>query len=593
MALPAASLPIVQPGEGDRQLPEYLPARMVNEFVYCPRLFFYEWVEGIFRESADTVEGSQQHKRVDKEGKGLPAAEELPDDLKTRAVTLASETHRVIAKIDLLEATDGVVMPVDYKRGRPRETETGLEMWQPDRVQLALQALVLRENGYCCEEAVVYYSATKQRVRLAVDEAVLDEAIDAARAAWAAARQGVLPPPLEDSPKCPSCSLVGICLPEETNSLLHGGGTEDNDEQLVLFEGFSVPRKPPRADVRRLVTPRSERRAAYLNTQGLRVGKSGEVLQIKEKDTLRQEIRLNEICQLNLMGNIQVSTQAVQALAEADVPVCYFSQGGWFYGITMGLSTKNVFLRKAQFKFAGEEWFCLRLARKLVAGKIRNQRTMLMRNHEEPPGIVLEQMKAMALRADEAESLEELLGIEGNGARLYFGGFAGMLKAEEERAAELSFDFQTRNRRPPRDPVNALLSLGYSVLAKDFTVACYAVGFDPMMGFYHQPRFGRPALALDLMEPFRPLVVESAVLQSINSRMVTARDFVAAGRAVALKPEGRKAFYQAYEARMDTLVTHPLFEYRLSYRRMLEVQARLLAKYLEGSIPEYPVFVTR
>ncbi len=131
------------------------------------------------------------------------------------------------------------------------------------------------------------------------------------------------------------------------------------------------------------------------------------------------------------------------------------------------------------------------------------------------------------------------------------------------------------------------------MLAKDFTIACYAVGFDPMMGFYHQPRYGRPALALDLMEPFRPLIVESAVLQAINTRMVTDRSFVAAGKAVALKPEGRKAFYQAYEARMDTLVTHPLFDYRLSYRRMLEVQARLLAKYVEGGIPDYPVFVTR
>ncbi|HEY3456357.1 MAG TPA: CRISPR-associated endonuclease Cas1 [Bryobacteraceae bacterium] len=592
MALPAASPLAPEPAGEPHNLPEYLPARMVNEFVYCPRLFFYEWVEGIFRESADTVEGSQQHKRVDKEGKGLPAAEDLPDDLKTRSITLASEAHKVIAKVDLLEAKDGVVTPVDYKRGRPRETEAGLEMWPPDRVQLALQALILRENGYRCEEAIVYYSATKQRVRLAVDENVLAEAIAATGEAWSAARCGVLPAPLEDSPKCPGCSLVGICLPEETNSLLRGVAGQD-DGQLVLFDGHTPPKKPPRNEVRRLVTPRTDLRPAYLNTQGLRVGKSGEVLQVKEKDALRQEIRLNEICQLNLMGNIQVSTQAVQALAEADVPVCYFSQGGWFYGITMGLSTKNVFLRKAQFKFAEEEWFCLRLAKKLVAGKIRNQRTMLMRNHEEPPVVVLEQMKAMALRADETQSLEELLGIEGNGARLYFGDFAGMLKTEEENANDFPFDFQKRNRRPPRDPVNALLSLGYSMLAKDFTVACYAVGFDPMMGFYHQPRFGRPALALDLMEPFRPLIVESAVLQAINTRMVTARDFVAAGRAVALKPEGRKTFYQAYEARMDTLVTHPLFEYRLSYRRMLEVQARLLAKYLEGSIPDYPVFVTR
>jgi len=130
-------------------------------------------------------------------------------------------------------------------------------------------------------------------------------------------------------------------------------------------------------------------------------------------------------------------------------------------------------------------------------------------------------------------------------------------------------------------------------LAKDLTVACYAAGFDPMIGFYHQPRFGRPALALDLMEPFRPLIAESAVLQAVNTRMITAKHFLQAGNAVALTPEGRKAFYMAYESRMDGLVSHPLFDYRLSYRRMLDVQVRLLGKYIEGSVPEYPVFVTR
>jgi CRISPR-associated protein Cas1 len=113
------------------------------------------------------------------------------------------------------------------------------------------------------------------------------------------------------------------------------------------------------------------------------------------------------------------------------------------------------------------------------------------------------------------------------------------------------------------------------MLTKDLTIACYSVGFDPMMGFYHQPRFGRPALALDLMEPFRPLIVDSAVINAINTRMVTVSDFLRSGEAVALTPSGRKSFYHAYELRMDTLVTHPIFEYRVSYRRLLEVQARL------------------
>jgi CRISPR-associated protein Cas1 len=571
-----------------------MPARMVNEFVYCPRLFFYEWVEGLFQESADTVEGKLQHKRVDKGGKPLPAPEQLAEEtLETRAVTLSSDRLRVIAKMDLLEVEGGCVTPVDYKHGKPYEVDGALQIWPADRAQLAVQAIVLRENGYRVEEGVIFYAATRQRVRVPLDRGVIEETEAAISDAWALAETGRIPLPLDDSPKCPGCSLNSICLPGETTTLRDAA--EEDSGQLALFEEMAVPRKPPLKETRRLIAPRADLRPVYLNTQGLRVGRSGEVLQVKEKDTLRQEIRPIEISQLNLMGNIQVTTQVTQLLCESGIPVCYFSQGGWFYGITTGMATKNVFLRQAQFRLAAEPWFCLKLARRLVAGKIRNQRTMLLRNHIEPPEICLRGMIGMAARADASESAEELLGIEGNAARLYFGAFDGMLKAGDKAETPEGFrlDFEGRNRRPPRDPVNALLSLGYSMLTKDLTIACYSVGFDPMMGYYHQPRFGRPALALDLMEPFRPLIVDSAVINAINTRMVTAADFMRSGDAVALTPGGRKSFYHAYELRMDTLVTHPIFEYRVSYRRLLEVQARLLGRVIEGEIGDYPVFITR
>ena len=193
--------------------------------------------------------------------------------------------------------------------------------------------------------------------------------------------------------------------------------------------------------------------------------------------------------------------------------------------------------------------FCLAVARAIVAGKIRNQRTLLQRNHIEPSPTMLGQMKWAIEQAERAESLPELLGIEGNAARIYFLHLSGMIKPDDEPWSEdsgkplMSFDFTTRNRRPPRDPVNALLSLAYSVLAKDLTIVCQAVGFDPFLGFYHQPRFGRAPMALDLMEPFRPLIADSAVLTAINTRMVQPTDFVQAGHSVALTPAGRKAFF--------------------------------------------------
>jgi CRISP-associated protein Cas1 len=608
----------------ERDLPDYLPARMVNEFVYCPRLFFYEWVDGVFRESVDTVEGKFQHKRVDapsarRKAGELPKAEEVGEErIESRSVTLSSERHRVIAKMDLIEGSDGVVTPVDYKHGRPRETDDGLELWAADRVQLAVQGLILRENGYRCQEGIAYYAQTRQRVRVAFDEPLMEETAATVARAWELARRGEMPAPLVDSPKCPGCSLVGICLPDETNSLRdveaarESPATEREARQLALFASVPVgslpPAKPPlRADgspgsVRQLVTPRDDLRPLYLNAQGVRVGKSGDVLQVREKDDLKQEIRIGEICQVNLMGNVQVSTQVIQSLCEAGKPVCYFSQGGWFYGITTGLNSKNIFLRKSQFRLAEEEWFQLALARRLVAGKIRNQRTMLQRNHLEPSPQALLALRQMMEQAERAASLEQLLGIEGNAARVYFGEFAGMIKLSDPNggdqngdrsSSQFRFDFSGRNRRPPRDAVNAMLSLGYSLLTKDLTIACYAVGFDPYMGFYHQARFGRAALALDLMEPFRPLIADSAVLAAINNRMVTPQDFVQAGPGVALTPGGRKGFFRAYELKMDTLVTHPTFDYRVSYRRLLEIQTRLLARLLEGEIGEYPVFVTR
>jgi len=190
-----------------------------------------------------------------------------------------------------------------------------------------------------------------------------------------------------------------------------------------------------------------------------------------------------------------------------------------------------------------------------------------------------------------APSLEVLLGIEGTAAGRYYQHFSDMLRSGDDPA--LGFDFATRNRRPPKDPVNALLSFAYAMLTREWTVALTAVGLDPYRGFYHQPRFGRPALALDMMEPFRPLVADSVVLTAINNGEVQPDDFIRAAGGCNLTESGRKKFIAAFERRMNQEVTHPIFKYRISYRRLLEVQARLLIRFLSDEIPIYPNFVTR
>ncbi len=578
-------------------LPEYLPARMLNEFVYCPRLFFYEWVEGLFAHNADTLDGAHRHERHDRREDELPSPDEA-ERIHARSVSLSSDAYGLIAKLDLIEGDGTIVTPVDYKRGAPKSTDAGPEAWPADRVQLAVQALVLREHGYTVTEAIAYYYETKQRVRVLVDEALTGETLAALEAARAIARSGRIPAPLLDSPKCPRCSLVGICLPDETRRAM-GLEALAPESQMSLFGGDveSIGDRPlipgePDEEVRRLVPARDDLRPMYVTGFALTVGKKDEILQVKDKGTLVQEVRLHEISQVNVFGAVTVTGPALQALCWAEKPIAHFSFGGWFAGLTTGLGLKNVFLRIAQVRRGDDPAFTLAIARNIVATKIRNQRTLLQRNHVEPSRLVLVRLKQLAEESAAVSSLASLLGIEGAAARLYFEQFSGMLKPEE--GDELpSFELEHRNRRPPRDPVNALLSFAYALLTKDLTIVCHAVGFDPFVGFYHQPRFGRPALALDLMEGFRPLVADSAVLWAINTRMVTPADFIRAGRAVTLTPSGRKALLRAYEQRMDSLVTHPLFGYRVSYRRVLEIQARLLARTVTGELGRYPGFETR
>jgi CRISPR-associated protein Cas1 len=183
-----------------------------------------------------------------------------------------------------------------------------------------------------------------------------------------------------------------------------------------------------------------------------------------------------------------------------------------------------------------------------------------------------------------------LLGTEGQAAALYFSQFNRMIKAPTPGSG---FDFKARNRRPPRDPVNALLSFGYALLLKDCFSALCTVGFDPYYGFFHSSKHGKPSLALDLMEEFRAIIADSVVLNLVNNGSLTPRDFLVYREACQLTEEGRKRFFQAYEQRRATVVTHPVFGYKMSYGRMLEVQARMLAAHVRGDIPEYTGFTVR
>ena len=609
------------PAIGDAPL---VPARMVNEYVYCPRLAYLMWTQAEWADSGDTVDGRRVHGRVDRASAPLPAPEAVEaaePRIVSRSVTLSSSALGVIAKIDVAEAEDGAVTPVDYKRGKRPHVPQGA--YEPERIQVCLQALLLEEHGYRVEEGAIWYAESRERVRIVLDEALRSAARSAVHGLRLLVAQGRIPPPLRDSPKCPRCALVSICLPDEVSAL----------------GGSALAPRP-------IAVPADEALPLVVQSQRARIGKDGETLRISDEEQGDTSVRLIDISDVALFGNVSITTPALATLMEREIPVTFHSHGGWFRGMAQGLGHRNVEVRTAQYRASFDDAFCLRFARELVAAKILNQRTILRRNWRGDPEArhpVLQRLSAARKAAGGAAVLTELLGIEGDAAATYFRAFAGLLApagadgggtgdGSTERgqpalslpkgparimggadggggaawggfaeagtrvaadAGGLAFRFDARNRRPPADPVNAMLSMAYAMLTRHLTIALAAVGLDPYRGFYHAPRYGRPALALDLMEPFRPVIADSVVLSAINTGEVRPDDFVVATTGTGFTQPGRRRFVDAFERRLSQEVTHPLFGYRVSMRRLILVQARLLCRFLLGELPGYPHHLPR
>ncbi|MCZ7664440.1 MAG: CRISPR-associated endonuclease Cas1 [Thermoleophilia bacterium] len=496
------------------------PARNVAEYAYCPRLFYYMHVEGVFLPSDDTEKGHLVHSRVNRPTalRELPGDEESDADRPevVRSLALTSEKLRLTATLDLAEMSGAVAVPVEYRKGRPKHVYTGrssggeetaadpstptVEAWPTDRVQLGLQALLLEEAGYTVTDGVIYYAAEKLRMDIPVDSELKGEALGVLEAAKSCA-DGPRPLPLVHDPRCPRCSLQPVCLPDEIN------------QQRALVSSALRPRKvwPPRDDGIHVVAQR----------EGMRVGIRGMGLKMTDRDGATvKEMPLANVESLSVLGSVQISTQALHALADRGIPVAFLSAAGRLVAMVDPLDSVSADIRRAQIRRLDDPQVRLELSRALVTSKIANQRTLLMRNHVSLPKVVPREMAREAEQALRAESVEALRGHEGQAAALYFDGFAGMLKGS--LAAE--FDTHGRQRRPPPDPINSCLSLAYTMLTLECVSALRLARLEPTIGGFHVSRPGRPAFALDLMEPFRPLIADSITVSAFNrgsSRRVT------------------------------------------------------------------------
>lgn len=560
---------------------DLLPVRMCNELVYCERLFYLEHVQGVFVDSADTINGRAEHERAANRGRRrrtstgdeLPPWPEVPHTLD-----LTSSAWGVRGKIDFIEVHDDQVTVVETKHGKaPRpgpQQWAGMQLpegaWPADLAQIGLYMAMMRDYGLDVREARIFYRGSRSNVTIEWTnelEQFLHAVVLRARAV------GLLPAPpapLRDSPKCPGCSLHEVCLPDEHYALLERRGAS-----------------------RRLPIARDDRMIVHVTTPGSKVCKDGDALRIEPRAGDPIRVLLKDISHVSMFGPSQVTAQTLSGLLRAGIGISHHTSAGTLLGVTQPLTTRNVSLRRAQYRAADDEPRSLAVARALIVAKVRNQRTVLRRHAGRTESETTEVQDAMdhlqlSVRwAERATTIDVLRGYEGDASRAYFAAIPSMVPEEWRE------DFAGRSRRPPRDRINAMLSFAYTLLTREAVAAIGRVGLDPMLGFLHTMLPGRPALALDIIEPFRSAWSETALLRLLNTNGIDRTDFRTGPGAVYLSDAGRKKLIAAHERRAREETTHPRFTYRMSYRRILELEVRVLSKFLHGELDEYIPLWTR
>jgi CRISPR-associated protein Cas1 len=430
---------------------------------------------------------------------------------------------------------------------------------------IAYAALVEEQTGREVSEGRVRYHADNVLVHVPFDEAAraeLERAIARARELQATVER---PPVAENERLCVKCSLAPVCLPEEARL---GVALTSDDSQL---SGRTTLRLFPSDD---------DRRTLHVITQGARVGRKGDRFEVSAPEEPAQLHPVHEVGQVVLHGFAQITTQALRLCAEQEVGVHWVTGGGRYMGAWVA-GMGSVQRRIRQYRALTDPELCLKLARRLAEARVRGQLSFLLRASREAGRDVREVrdaivgMRKLLSPMSRAASIDSLRGFEGGAGAHYFTALPHLVVPEAGEAMRPD----GRNRRPPRDRCNALLSYGYALLLKDVTNAILAVGLDPSLGFYHQPRSQAHPLALDLMELFRVPLVDLPVVASINRRQWDEHeDFQIAGQQVWLSDTGRKKFIGIYERRKADCWKHPVIGHSLTYSRLLELEARLLEK---------------
>ncbi len=530
-------------GDGvERVAPEPLPISLVAHYAFCPRR---AWLEAA-GERTDTFQmaaGVDAHAATDDPSTGRPS--------NLRAVDVTEERLGLVGRCDTVEvASNGALTVLEYKSTPVRREPS---VTAPMRIQLALQVLALRSMGHLVAAQAVYFTNHHVRVDVALSDNDLRDARDAAVQTRACVDAADAPPPLEDDPRCTACSHVGVCLPDERS-------------EVVVH--------------RRIVVSDPDTQVVHLATAGSRASvRSGRLLVHAHGEQIAS-VPLERIQGVVVHGNVDLTGGLIRELLWRSLTIVWTTGTGRVVGWSVPGAGPNGAERVRQHLESARGR--LDLAREFIAAKIANQATLLRRNGQAPSTVTV--LRSLQRQALGARTATELLGFEGDAAARYFGAFDTMLAP---RAREAGLTFGVRSSRPAGNAANAALNYAYALLLGDVIRAVVACGLDPHAGFLHSSTRNKPALALDLCEELRAPIADSVVIGAINNGELSATDFSHALGSSRLRDGGRRALIAAYERRVTSEFTHPVFGYRVSWRRAMEVQARMVLGVIDGSQDRY------
>jgi len=535
---------------------EFLPVSMAMETVYCPRNFWLRYVEKETWKDHRMLKGSiQDDVRI--------SANRLKNIAKKRIerdVLFFSERLGLAGKLDCLNVDDWI--PEEYKTGP-------LQYNDYDRCQLCCYGLMIEERlEKSCLFGYLYYTDSKRKIRVDFTPELRKKVEDAAELAWDIVLSSCVPPPI-DSEQCRGCALKERCLPDLINKI----------------QG-KVDRIPAGIGMGRTF----EHTICIDEPWGYMKIKNKNFQFIQGKDE-RHDIPIEMVDAIIIIGSINFSHAALKEILRRNIHVSLLSYGGRYEGEIISEFSKNVPLRAAQARSGLDNDLVIEFSRGFLEGKLANSCTLLNRYNRklQNPEIskAVDRIKRIKDKLVKTKDSSILLGLEGTAAAVYFNVFSLLINNKD-------FIFTHREKRPPTDPVNALLSFGYVMLTSQLRGICYLVGLDPFLGFFHQEKYGKPSLALDVLEEFRAIFIDALVLNLINRNSLKMEHFsYQSSGACYLNEKGRRVFLQAFFKRMRDKVIHPLINCKLSYRRVMEIQLRLLARRILGEFDRYKPFKAR